>query len=262
MLMPQLRHSIKTDAVKNRGLKDILSPTAKAIEVISVEELEYDVYNTKTVAIIEENGIQEERVLIYNRVDLRPTLGNYMGDEGGIARVIELMNIDGHDVTTDDVYLDGLQVKVKETSLGYYEGEVDAGSCALRHYFKVTLLGADKNQSCDDVRDALNNSFINLTAPTQPQLHFVQGYQHISADGIYQYTIVNVGMLDYARGGGEDMSVQFTLPRIGDTSDEWSEILPTGPIIGLNTEFTTLTTFAPDDSHTIVRCIVTEHSAA
>lgn len=261
--MPQLRPRVKADVAKNRGLKDIISSTAKALEVISVQKVEYGIYNTQAVVLIEENGVQEERVLIYNRVDIRAAISQFSGPIPDLQFVLDELNQQGYDVTEDDIEIANGAVVVKDTSLGYYEGEVDAGNCALRHYFKVTLLGPGKDQSWYDVRDALHNSFANLTAPAQPQLQFIQDYQHISDDGVYQYTIVNVGIFDYAsNGGGENMSAQFTLPRIGDISDEWSEILPTGPILNLNPEFTTLTTFGPDDSHTIVRCIVTEYSAA
>lgn len=263
--MPQLRPSVKTDVAKNRGLKDIISPTAKALEVISVQKVEYGIHNTQAVVLIEENGIQEERVLIYNRVDIRAAISQFSGPIPDLQFVLDELNQQGYDVTEDDIEIANGAVVVKETSLGYYEGEgeVDAGNCALRHYFKVTLLGPDKDQSWHDVRVALDNSFDNLTAPAQPQLQFIRHYQHISNDGVYQYTIVNVGILDYAsNGGGENMSVQFTLPLLEGVSVGWSEILPTGPIVSLNSGFTTLTTFGPDDSHTIVRCIVTEYSVA
>lgn len=262
--MPSIRRSIKPNAVKNKGLKDILSPTAKALEVLSVEKLEYQVHNTQAVVLVEEDGVVEERVLIYNRIDLRSVLSNYRGVEGNIDDIIELMNQDGYDVTLDDVYLDGSQVKVKETSLGYYEGEVEVGNCAVRHYFKVRLLGDDRNQSWYDVRDALQNSFVNLTAPAQPQLQFVANRQHVLNDGVYQYTIVNVGILNYAsNGGGENMSVQFTLPRLEGISVGWSEVIPMGgPIVSVDPEFSTIKTFGSDDSHTIWRCIITERSLA
>lgn len=259
--MPSIRRSIKPNAVKNKGLKDILSPTAKALEVLSVDVLEYQVYNTQAVVLVEEDGVVEERVLIYNRIDLRSVLSNYRGVEGNIDDIIELMNQDGYDVTLDDVYLDGSQVKVKETSLGYYEGEVEVGNCAVSHYFKVRLLGDDRNQSWYDVHDALSNSFVNLTAPTQPQLEFVIDRQNILNDGVYQYTIVGVGILNYSNNGAdENISAQFTLPRLEGISTEWSEILPIGPIYTIEPQFSTLTTFGSDDSHTIVRCIVTRQS--
>lgn len=262
--MPSIRRSIKPNGVKNKGLKDILSPTAKALEVLSVDVLEYQVHNTQAVVLVEEDGVVEERVLIYNRVNLRSVLSNYTGVEGEIDYIIELMNQDGYDVTLDDVYLDGSQVKVKETSLGYYEGEVEVGACASRHYFKVTLLGADKDQSWYDVRDALQSSFVNLTAPAQSFLQFVANHQHISIDGVYQHTIVNVGILDYAsNGGGENMSVQFTLPLLEGISVGWSEVIPMGgPIVTIDPQFSTITTFGSDDSHTIWRCIITERSLA
>ncbi len=123
MLMPQLRRSIKTDAVKNRGLKDILSPTAKAIEIISVEKLDYHVYNTKTVAIIEENGIQEERVLIYNRVDLLPAIALLNLGDATLQNIINDLVDLGYDVTEDDVDFnsESIIVSVAPTSLGFYE---------------------------------------------------------------------------------------------------------------------------------------------
>ena len=267
--MPQLRSRVKADVAKNRGLKDIISSTAKALEVISVQKVEYGIHNTQAVVLIEENGIQEERVLIYNRVDIRAAISQFSGPILGLQFVLDELNQQGYDVTEDDIEIANGVVVVKDTSLGYYEGEVDAGNCALRHYFKVTLLGADKDQSWDDVCDALRNSFVNLTAPAQPQLQFVADRHHVLNDGVYQYTIVNVGILDYAsNGGGENMSVQFTLPLLEGISVGWSEILPTGPIlmggpiVSVAPQFSTLTTFGPDDSHTIVRCIVTEYSVA
>lgn len=51
-MLPLIRRNIKTDVSKNRPLKDILSPTASALEIISVQPLTYNVYNTKTIAII------------------------------------------------------------------------------------------------------------------------------------------------------------------------------------------------------------------
>lgn len=261
--MPQVRHRTKSDRTKNGGLQSILSPTAKAIEVLSVEKLEYQVYNTKAVVVVEDNNVVEERVLIYNRVDIRSVLSQYGGPERTLQSILKDMNDDGYDVTEDDIEYDEPNISVKPTSLGYYEGDIDAGSCSVKHYFKVTLLGDDKNQAWFDVRSAMQSSFVNLTAPAQPNLQFLLIPEHISVNGVYQYTIVSVGILDYSSStAGQDMSAQFNLPRIGDTSDEWFEILPNGPINNLNPDFSIITTFGPSDPHTIVRCIVTEYSAA
>lgn len=58
-MLPLIRRNIKTDISKNKSLKDILSPTASALEIISVQPLTYNVHNTKTIAIIEEDGVIE-----------------------------------------------------------------------------------------------------------------------------------------------------------------------------------------------------------
>lgn len=119
-MLPTLRKNIRSDVSKNKALRDILSPTAKALEIISVEELEYQVYNTKTIAIIEENGIIEERVLIYNRLALNELLSEATISGSTIEQIINNLNEQGFDFTTDDLELVSGQVKAKATSLGYY----------------------------------------------------------------------------------------------------------------------------------------------
>lgn len=123
-MLPTLRRNIRSDVSKNKALRDILSPTAKALEIISVEELEYQVYNTKTIAIIEENGITEERVLIYNRLALNELLSEAVISGSTIEQIINNLNEQGFDFTVDDLELVSGQVKAKVTSLGYYNEEI------------------------------------------------------------------------------------------------------------------------------------------
>ncbi len=123
-MLPTLRRNIRSDVSKNKALRDILSPTAKALEIISVEELEYQVYNTKTIVIIEENGITEERVLIYNRLALNELLSEATISGSTIEQIINNLNEQGFDFTVDDLELVSGQVKAKVTSLGYYNKTV------------------------------------------------------------------------------------------------------------------------------------------
>lgn len=118
-MLPSIRRSIKTDVSKNRSLKDILSPTASALEIISVEELDYHVYNTKAVVLVEENGIQEERVLIYNRLAINELLSGVSIVSEEIEDIILDLNELGFDFTEDDLELVENKLQAKVTSIGY-----------------------------------------------------------------------------------------------------------------------------------------------
>lgn len=107
MVMPNLRASVKRDLSKNRSFQDILSPTAKALEVLSVEALDYHVHNTKAVVLVEENGVQEERVVLYNRIplDLDSVLSDVPSND--LQWVLDHLNENGWSVTEDDIGVDG-----------------------------------------------------------------------------------------------------------------------------------------------------------
>lgn len=257
--MPSIRRSIKPDAVKNKGLKDILSPTAKALEVLSVEKLEYQVHNTRAVVLVEENGVVEERVLIYNRVNLRSVLSNYMGDEGGINRVIELMNEDGYDVTTDDIYLDGLTVRVTPTSLGFYEGEAEVVTCAAEHHFKYVASGELTEGAWLAIRSAIEASQENLTLPYIEDLSLFADRIDVFNSNIYQYTIVKLvlGAITNAFDF-QNFTVRFDLPSAGITGS-WEEITLLGePDVPDN--FNVIRTLdQPGSNSNIERCFTAQH---
>lgn len=127
-MLPTLRRNIKTDVSKNRSLKDILPSTAKALEVLSVETVEYEVYNTKVIVKVLENDVEEDRVLFYDRLNIKTLLQGVAINGETIEDVIEDLNSKGYDFTTDDIELVGGEVVAKATSLGYYNGTVAAGA--------------------------------------------------------------------------------------------------------------------------------------
>lgn len=133
MVMPNLRPSVKRDLSKNRSFQDILSPTAKALEVLSVEALDYHVHNTKAVVLVEENGVQEERVVLYNRtpLDLDSVLIDVPSND--LQWVLDHLNENGWGVTEDDIGVDGDFYRVLPTSLGYNLGEELIGECDIEN---------------------------------------------------------------------------------------------------------------------------------
>ncbi len=249
--MPQLRPRVKTDVAKNRGLKDIISPTTKALEVISVQKVEYGIHNTQAVVLVEENGIQEERVLIYNRVDIRAAISQFSGPIPDLQFVLDELNQQGYDVTEDDIEIVNDYVVVKDTSLGYYEGDVEVTACQSHHFFNVELYD-DIGNSRNTMINAILDSCTNLTSPTNPNLSFNAVTQHYSPTGLYEFTRVIISITDEARGSAPGQTVQFTLPRIGDVCDNWEEIQP-GEGIG---DYDVIMTFGPDDNRTLTRCII------
>lgn len=260
--MPSIRRSIKPNGVKNKGLKDILSPTAKALEVLSVDILEYQVYNTQAVVLVEEDGVVEERVLIYNRVNLRSVLSNYVVDEGGINRVIELMNNDGYDVSTDDVYLDGSTVKVIPTSLGFYEGEVEMGACVVEHHFKYVASGEPTEAAWLAIKSAIEASQENLTLPNPDGLTLFANRTDVLSSDIYQYTIVTItlGAISHAFDF-QNFTVRFDLPSTGITGS-WEEIALLGePNVPGN--FNVIQTLnQPGSNLNIERCFIAQYQPA
>ena len=117
MVMPNLRPSVKRDLSKNRSFHDILSPTAKVLEVLSVETLDYHVHNTKAVVLVEENGVQEERVVLYNRIplDLDSVLIDVPSND--LQWAIDYLNKNGWSVSEDDIGVDGAIYRDWETDL-------------------------------------------------------------------------------------------------------------------------------------------------
>lgn len=133
MVMPNLRPSVKRDLSKNKSFQDILSPTAKALEVLSVETLDYHVHNTKAVVLVEENGVQEERVVLYNRIPL--DLDSVLDDapSNNLQWAIDYLNENGWSVSEDDIGVDGDFYRVLPTSLGYNLGEELIGECDIEN---------------------------------------------------------------------------------------------------------------------------------
>lgn len=127
-MLPSIRRSIKSDVSKNKSLKDILPSTAKALEVLSVEPVEYEVYNTKVIVKVLENNVEEDRVLFYDRLNIKTLLQGVAINGETTEDVIEDLNSKGYDFTTDDIELVGGEVVAKTTSLGYYNGTVAAGA--------------------------------------------------------------------------------------------------------------------------------------
>ena len=126
-MLPTLRRSIKTDVSKNRSLKDILSSSASALEIISVQPLTYNVYNTKTIAIIEEDGVIEKRSLVYNRLNVNLLLQSVSIVGNTINEIIDNLNDLDFDFTTDDLDLVNGMLITKPTSLGYYGAPILVG---------------------------------------------------------------------------------------------------------------------------------------
>lgn len=122
-MLPTLRRNIRRDVSKNKPLQDILPSTAIAVEVLSVETVDYHVHNTKTVVVVEENNVREGRVLFYDRLNLKTILQGALISAGNIEAVIDELNAQGYDFTGDDIELVGGKVVAKATSLGYYNGE-------------------------------------------------------------------------------------------------------------------------------------------
>lgn len=118
-MLPSIRRSIKSNVSKNRPLKDILSPTAEALEVTSVEALNYHVYNTKAIVKVLENNIEEDRILFYNRLDIETLLQGVVIIGETTEDVIKDLNGKGYDFTTADITWDVNKVVAVPTSLGY-----------------------------------------------------------------------------------------------------------------------------------------------
>lgn len=146
--MPSLRRSIKADVSKNKSLKDILPSTTDALEVLSVEELDYHTYNTKTTVKVLENGVEKDRVLLYDRMNLNTLLANVTTVGNTIGEMIEDLNSKGYDFTVDDLELVNNKIKAKATSLGYYNGDLPPTDCSDKLYF--TLRGSNTAQGSID----------------------------------------------------------------------------------------------------------------
>lgn len=139
-MVSSIRRNIKTDISKNRSLKDILSPTASALEIISVQPLTYNVYNTKTIAIIEEDGVIEKRSLVYNRLNVNLLLQSVSIVGNTINEIIDNLNDLEFDFTTDDLDLVNGMLVTKPTSLGYYGAPILVGEILLEANVDTMML--------------------------------------------------------------------------------------------------------------------------
>lgn len=189
---PNLRRNIKNIVSKNKSLKDILSPTAEALEVTSVEALNYQVYNTKTIVVVSDNGVVEERVLLYNRLNLTELLQNVTVTETTLSAVVDELNGKGFDFTEDDIDLVNGEVVAKPTSLGYYNGSAAAGN-SDRALFLITDIVRPEDSSYEGFKIKATDTWVDYT--TSSGYSFPDNTYQLALQGLYleddDTTVVN-----------------------------------------------------------------------
>lgn len=130
MSLPNLRNKVSISAGdRNSSLRNILSPTGKALKVLSVEAVNAPLHNTKIIiSISNENklddgldGVDEQRVILYNRLDLNSVIPeDAVVDLTDIAKTINILNTRySCDFNNDDLEIVDNSIIAKITSLGY-----------------------------------------------------------------------------------------------------------------------------------------------
>lgn len=133
MSMPSLRKRVYISlAGKNISLDELRGGSYPGIEVVSVETIDYNLYNTKVILKVEPWVNDEEplskldndgvlRSCLYDRLDLRnivpldlkiPVLN--------IQAALEFFREHGYDFTEDDIQIVDWKIVAKPNSLGYY----------------------------------------------------------------------------------------------------------------------------------------------
>lgn len=132
MSLPILRKQvyISLDG-KNISLDDLRGSVYPGIEVVSVEPIEYNLYNTKLVAKVDPNVINESapsslskdgvlRSCLYDRLDLRDIVpSNLIIPVLSIEVALEFFREQGFDFTEDDIEIIDYRIHAKPNSLGY-----------------------------------------------------------------------------------------------------------------------------------------------
>lgn len=128
-MLPSLRELVKLEVDKNKSLTEVSALLKNAVEIVSIENVSYESFNTKIVAIVDqwrtvdplERPDQQfiERVGFYNRLDLSNLLFGVGCIQDSINTIISSLNQQGYDFNYDDLELINQRVYAKEKSLGY-----------------------------------------------------------------------------------------------------------------------------------------------
>lgn len=132
MAMPVLRKRVYISVEgKNISLDDLRGSSYPGIEVVSVETIDYTLYNSKIVlkvdpSVVGENngphaGIGEVlRSCLYDRIDIRDIVPiDLQIPVMSLQLALEFLNSHGFDFTEDDLEIVNWVIQTKPTSLGY-----------------------------------------------------------------------------------------------------------------------------------------------
>lgn len=116
--MTELRKRLKSISFKNEGLQRVLRTCTGAVDIISIEEHQGGIHNTKVIFLMADG---EKRVQFYDRVDIKQVIpGNFISSGDVVEDILTLNAVYGCDFNEDDLIIEGGKFKAKSESLGYY----------------------------------------------------------------------------------------------------------------------------------------------
>lgn len=119
-MLPVIRAKPRGTTLRNQSLQDILSTSKPAEKVLAVKPHIGGIHNTKLVLLMPNGG---QRVCFYDRLAYEDVVADLNKVTGDLNAVINLLNLQGCDFTEDDLEIVNGHLRVKETSLGYYNKE-------------------------------------------------------------------------------------------------------------------------------------------
>ena len=119
-MLPVIRTKPRGISLRNKSLQDILLTSKPAEKVLAVKPHIGGIHNTKLVLLMP-NG--DQRVCFYDRLAYEDVVADLNKITGDLSDIINLLNLQGCDFTEDDLEIVNGHLRVKETSLGYYNKE-------------------------------------------------------------------------------------------------------------------------------------------